>query len=240
MPFQLERPESEGELYLARGDEVDHYRPIMQGDVFGEVAIPGISEHAFAMVITHPCTIRGRDGRLRPLIQMAPVVSYQPVALEAWPDGHYKVCPLPGLDPARPSVHFAARLDEAGMVSSSELSYERRVACLSERGVLLLQQRHIFSLTRADIPIRPHLEQASMHVLVEAELQEDWNLKLVGRRVERGDDFALALRDECIAFDRFLGEPTEAPLREQLKTEHLQAGVRRVVRQEIDRRLEAL
>lgn len=76
-----------------------------------------------------------------------------------------------------------------------------------------------------------------MHVLVEAELQEDWNLKLVGSRVERGDDFASALREESIAFDQFVGQPSEAPLREQLKTEHLQASVRRAVRQEIDRRL---
>lgn len=67
MPLQLERPESEDELYLARGDEVDHYRPVIQGDVFREVAIPGVSEHEFAMIITHPCTIRGRDGQLRPI-----------------------------------------------------------------------------------------------------------------------------------------------------------------------------
>jgi hypothetical protein len=39
----LDSPASEDEIYLARAGEVDPYRPICQGDIFGNVEIPGLA-----------------------------------------------------------------------------------------------------------------------------------------------------------------------------------------------------
>ncbi len=64
---ELESPESAEELYRYRGRDVVLARPIFQGDVFEHVEIPGLDDGpGLAMVMTHPCTMRGKGGLLRP------------------------------------------------------------------------------------------------------------------------------------------------------------------------------
>lgn len=227
----LERPATPDELYLARGNEVGSYRPVLTGDVFSEITIPGVGvPHDLAMVISHPCNMRLGD-RLRDRIQMLPIVAYQDVALEEWVTGsHARVFLLPEsqlLD--SPS---AARFDETGMVPSGELTPDRRRVCLSERGILLLLQRLVFSLCRADIPIE-QFERAIAHVLAEAELLEEWNEKLVP---VRGGDVIEGLATEATAFDEFMKTPSgDTDLRGQLREPYRVPQVRRLVRQEIAR-----
>lgn len=240
MTTQLGRPASEEDLYLARGADVEPFRPVLQGDIFSSVVIPGVDvEHGYAMLASHPCSMR-QGASLRPRLQMIPVVTYQDVPFQQWPLSQYRVFPLPHLDPARPSRHFAAMYEEVGMVKAVELTPDRRAACLSERGILLFQQRQIYNASRADISLAT-LEEASAAVLAEAELLEDWNRALLNRRVETGEEVISALAAEAAEFEAILSSPPEgedASLRDMLKIQHRRPNVRRVVRREIMRRLE--
>ena len=228
----LDRPATADELYLARGGEVEPYRPVLTGDVIGEITIPGVGvPHDSGMVISHPCNMRLGD-RLRDRIQMLPIVQYQDVALDEWVRGsHARVFLLP--ESQLLDSPCAARFDETGMVSSGELTPARRRLCLSERGILLLLQRLVFSLCRADIPIE-QFERAIAHVLAEAELLEEWNERLVPAR---GGDLAAGLAAEATAFEEFMKTANgDTDLRGQLRESHRVSNVRRLVRQEIARR----
>ncbi len=122
------------------------------------------------------------------------------------------------------------------MVSSGELTPDRRRLCLSERGILLLLQRLVFSLCRADIPIE-QFDRAIAHVLAEAELLEEWNERLVPAR---GGDLVAGLAAEATAFDEFMKTAEDGTdLRGQLRESHRVPNVRRLVRQEIARRAAA-
>lgn len=61
MADDLDKPETDDDLYLARGEEVPPARPLMTGDVFAGITIPGVSdEPAAGMAVTHPCSMRER------------------------------------------------------------------------------------------------------------------------------------------------------------------------------------
>ncbi len=240
MATNLGQPDDDDDLYLARGQEVESYRPPMQGDIYKGIKIPGLEDvdYEYVMVIVHPCTMRA-GAQVRARIEVVPVTKYQKVPLRKWPDSHPRVFPLPALVPDEPKEHFAARFDDRGMVPSSALSPDLRIACLSEKGVLLLQQREIFARSRLDVPLDA-LRDASLPVLVEAELQTDWNEDLARLRIERGEDEREALEAEAVAFDDFMSAPHgSGSLRDQLKETHLHAQVRRAVREEIRSRLAA-
>lgn len=238
MATNLGQPDDEDDLYLARGKEVEPYRPLMQGDIFKGISIPGLEdiEYEYVMVMVHPCTMRA-GARVRDRIEMVPVTAYEKVPLRRWPDSHPRVFPLPALLPDQPKVHFAARFDERGMVPSTALTPDLRVAYLSEKGVLLLQQREIFARSRLDVPLDA-LRHASLPVLIEAELQTDWNDDLARRRIDAGEGELEALEAEAIEFDSFLSVThSSGSLREQLRQTHLHAQVRRAVRDEIRARI---
>ena len=143
----------------------------MTGDVFRGPQIPGLDEHELLMVITHPCTMRGKHGALKPKLQALPVKAYQEVPLDKWPDHFFRVMPLPNLQAERESV--AARLDESGMVPSSSLDLDARVACLSELGIKLLLQRYFHCFSRVKVSLEK-LSEALAGPLQEAELLEEW------------------------------------------------------------------
>jgi len=233
--LSLDRPASADELYLARGDEVEPFRPVLTGDVFSGITIPGVLEHELAMVISHPCNMRAGD-RLRERIQMLPIVGYQEIPLEDWSTGsHARIFSLP--ESQLLDGPCAARFDETGMIASVELTPERRRLCLSERGILLLLQRLVYSMCRADIPVEL-FDKAVGHVLAEAELLQEWNEALIPPRTESGDGLVPALAAEATAFDEHMKtEVSGASLRDQLRDPYQRAAVRRAVRAEITRRL---
>jgi hypothetical protein len=231
-------PETEDDLYLARGDEVSPHRPVLQGDIFESVTILGVeTPHNHALVIAHPCSMRA-GPLLKPRLQMVPVIRHDGLQFPQWARGHFGILPLPNL--LLDSDHYAASFEETGMVPTAELVADRRICCLTEGGLLLLQQRYVHHLTRVVVP--PYrLRQVSGPMLTEVELQEDWNTELVEARVERGEDRGVSLAVEAQAFHDFIrsaGREGEVSLQEQLRDALKQSDVRRKVRQEIVRRHE--
>lgn len=234
--MQLDHPPADiDDLYFDRGDPVDPWRPVMPGDVFAGVGLPGLEPHEFLVVITHPCSMRGKHGALVPRLQAVVVRPHQKVAAGQWANGFLRVMPLPGLVPGS-DAFYAAYLNEIGTVKSEELDLANRRASLSDLGVLLLQQRFIANLARVSVK-RSTLEAESAHVFAEAELLEEWLTELAKRRSEAGEDLHAALADESRCFDEFLSSTDrEPPLRVQLLDSATRASVRRAVRAEIDAR----
>ena len=107
--------------------------------------------------------------------------------------------PLPDLlDENRFDAGF---LSEIGTIRGShgQLDLSKRIASLSELGVLLLQQRFIANLARISVKLAT-LDTASAAMLIEAELLADWQETLAKHRVRTGVDLDLALADETRAF----------------------------------------
>lgn len=225
----LDRPRSADELYLARGGEVSSYRPVITGDVFEGVTIPGSDGDAgLAMVLAHPCSMR-RGAHLRSHVQMAPVRRSAPIGLEGW-DGNYGVMPLPELQRAG-EMSYRAFFEEAGRVPTGLLSPdapERRVACLSTQGILLLLQRLTFNMTRVAIDLDTLLQSID-YVLEEVDLLEEWMRNRLVLRA--GDDPGAAIRREEQEFDAVLSQAVDgSTLRDGLRDPKSRAAVRRAVR----------
>ncbi len=240
----LGKPPGLDEIYRARGDEVEIHRPRLQGDVSRGIALPGLDddddddEHSLALIVDHPCSMRS-GVQLRERVQMVRVRPKPDLPKDKWPTGHYCLFPLPELIPGD-KRRYAAFFDEVAMVPHQALQSEGRIACLSELGILLLQQRLVHHLTR--VIVRPEtLREASISILEEADLQEDWSATLA---IPAGiETLADALAREEQAFDEFLGQQHSADgtsRREALKNTMLRSAVRRAVQKEINRRRGAI
>ncbi len=103
--MSLEPAAEPDSLYLAVGEEVNKARPIFTGDIFREVELAGVGTTP-AIVIAHPCSIRGRDGALQEQILVAAVSTHQPEPAAKWSNGFYDRVPLPGL-PLERGFHTA-------------------------------------------------------------------------------------------------------------------------------------
>ncbi|HUB72396.1 MAG TPA: hypothetical protein VL984_18385 [Acidimicrobiales bacterium] len=78
--------------------------------------------------------------------------------------------PLPDLEG---EGHWAAFFDELGRTTTESLLATERLACLSDFGINILQQRLTCHLTRAQIPTRT-FNVAFSNTYEEAELLEEW------------------------------------------------------------------
>jgi hypothetical protein len=199
----LEGPRSADELYLARaadGYGVPLLRPVMTGDVFREIVIPGVDsttgdEGGLAIIVSHPCSMR-RGAILDTHVQMIRVLKCEPIHIEAWPKLYYDRVPLPDLtvviDPDDvtsddPEAEIAVRTQEGahagflnlrGRVPSDELHLHRRIACMTEQGVAFLHQRMAHNDTRY-APEIENLIAVCAPVFAEIELLEQWNEHLI-------------------------------------------------------------
>lgn len=220
----LAAPASIDELYSARGDNVVIARPFLTGDVFAGVVIDADAQDGLVMIVAHPCSMRGAEGRLMPRIVVAPIRPYQHIPFDRWPAGHYKVMPLPGLhrDGDEPR---AVHLLELSAIRSSELSRDGRLLTLTDRGIHILQQRLVYSLTRVEVGLDRLHEQAA-HVLLEAELEEEWVDELVPDATIEG------LSAAATAFMLFM----DSGHRKALTDLTLRSDTVRAVRAEIRRR----
>lgn len=226
----LEAPSDPDALYLARGDEVERLRPVLQGDVFEDAEIPGLPlETTLAVVLTHPCSMRTSGGALRERLAVARVREYRYVAPEDWPTGHYRVLPMPRLRPGHENQHLAADFEMLGTVASSDLLLDRRIACLSDYGIAVLQQRRVHNDTRLVVELEVLHEQAAPN-LEEAELLHEWLEALVSD--PQSDE---EVTEQTAAFDAFLSANHDE-LREQLVEPISRAAVRRKVFAEISAR----
>ncbi len=169
---QLEAPADVNALYLARGEEVERLRPIMQGDVFRNVEIPGIERGlGLAVVLTHPCSMRTRAGLLRPKLLLGRVIEHQNVPPEKWPDGWYRILPLAHLRSATDSL--ALDFEQLGTVSTADIVVSDRVAYLTDYGATVLQQRFLHHLSRVVVALAVLYAQAAPN-FEEADLLYEW------------------------------------------------------------------
>lgn len=136
--------------------------------------------------------------------------------------------PLPGLieDGDEP---YASDLVSIGSVAGTALELDKRVATLSNNGILMLQQRLIMHMTRLEVDI-PTLRKQSAPVLTESELQETW----VSAALRREDNSVTHAVAESMKFQTWLSEG-DPPLRELLDSESNHARLRR----ELAKRLQA-
>lgn len=204
-------------LYDERGD-VGWIRPILQGDVFEDVILPGFDdEPTLVQIVAHPCAMRS-GPHLAQRITVAPVEPFQVVSGSGW-NGNLRVMPLPELFDGE---HFATRFVDVTAASTALLGRSNRIATLSHRGIHVLQQRLIKHYTRLDVELEV-LRRQSAAVLTEAELQEDW-LDQVLAEPDLLDDAAIDA--EVTVFDEWLssGSPSR---RELLENDVNHADVRR-------------
>lgn len=204
-------------LYDERAD-VSRARPLLQGDVFDGIVLPGFGEEPMKVqIVAHPCAMR-TGSNLTPRITVAPVEAHQLVTGTGW-HGNLRVMPLPDLVDG---AHFAARFVDVTACPAELLTRTRRMGTLSHRGMYVLQQRLIKHYTRVEMPLEA-LRSESAAVLTEADLQWGW-LEEVLSDAELGDD--AAIEAEAVAFDVWLGQGNPSP-RMRLRDEIHHADVRR-------------
>jgi hypothetical protein len=226
MPDELEAPASPAELYLARGEEVNIDRPLMQGDVFAEIEIPGVEDGpGYAAVVTHPCSMR-RDGvHLSERLLVARVEAAVPVPLDRWAQGNFKVLPLPELL-GDDSESYALKFDLSGRVASARLMEAERLACLDTLGICLLLQRLVHHQSRVIVPTST-FHEACAAVFEEVDLAEEW--------LEAARSAGEELDAAAVEFHSFLRAPRddERSLQEALHDAARRAHVRRAIRTKI-------
>ena len=209
-------------LYLAVGADINSHRPLFTGDIFPDIEIPGVGPST-AIIIGHPCSIRGKNGQLAERTPVAAVKTHAPVPTKRWSIGYFSMMPLAGL-PAEGEFHVA-HLNLFGLALTSELVTAERLACLSHPGINQLQQRLVFHQTRLEVP-PGKFQQAFDHTYEEAELLEDWATDL-------------SVVDDCpvSSFESWIREGS--PDRQsRLKIREERASIRREMRKEINNRLD--
>ncbi len=218
----LAAPSSIREIYLGYSDDVAIGRPLLTGDVLTDVAVDADDHDGTVMIVAHPCSMRGAQGRLLPRIVVAPIRLYQRIPFESWPEGHFKVMPLPNMLGETDEASRAVHLLELTAVRSENLQREHRILALKDRGIHVLQQRLVYSLTRVEVGLEKLHEQTA-HVLLEAELEEEW----VDELAVEGDPASLSTESEAFATYMDLGH------RADLKDPTRRSDAVRTVRAEI-------
>lgn len=206
-------------LYIARGEEVNRNRPLFTGDVFQDVEIGGIPEPGLAIVVAHPCGFRS-GTKLHPTILMAPVVqSEQPIGASAWTKGYFNRMMLPRL---QGEGLWLADFDSLGRAKTPALDGSLRIACLSEVGLNLLQQRLTYYLTRAEIETYVFHDAFSQFV-EEADLLEEWTNTLT--------DSGYTGEEAVALFEKFIRSGT--PMRQaELRNKQRRSAIRAESRNE--------
>lgn len=185
-------------LYDQRGD-VSWSRPLLQGDVFDGIVLPGFGDDPrMVQIVAHPCAMR-KGPELLPRITVAPVESYAKVTSQKDWDGNLRVMPLAELIDGK---HYATRFVDVTAAPADLLTPGRRIATLSNRGIYVLQQRLIKHYTRFEVDLGA-LRSQSAPVLEEAQQQWDW-IETVLTHDELSDEAKIEAEGKL--FDAWLGE----------------------------------
>lgn len=205
-------------LYRVRGPDVSPYRPFFTGDVLENLPIPGIQDNGAAMILAHPCSMRGRSARLLDRILVAAVQPHDPVPAHKWAQGYYDRMPLPECMGSG-SGFFVAQLDDVGKAKRDDIVTACRLACLSPVGVNMLQQRLVHHLTRVEIPTST-IWEAFAHTYEEADLLEEWTEDLNGVLIpsDAATEFDAWIRTEARQ-ERLRDPQHRAPIRSELRAE---------------------
>ena len=204
-------------MYDERGD-VSRARPLLQGDVFDHIVLPGFGEEPRKVqIVAHPCAMR-IGANLTPRVTVAPIEPHGPIIGKGW-DGSHRLMPLAELAGGE---HFATKFVDVTACPTELLTRDRRIATLSHQGIYVLQQRLIRHYTRAEMPLEL-LRARSAPVLTEADLLWDW-LERVLSEEEVLDD--VALDAEAGAFEDWMRDGAPSP-QDRLRTEIHHTDVRR-------------
>jgi hypothetical protein len=212
----MDQIESES-LYDERGN-VSWARPLLQGDVFDGIVLPGFGDQPMKVqIINHPCAMR-IGANLTPRITVAPVEPHPRVGGPEW-GGNLRVMPLPELIDEK---HFVTKFVDVTAAPAELLTRPRRIATLSHQGIYILQQRLIKHYTRVEMSLEL-LRRESAAVLTEGVLQWDW-IEDVLTEAELADESAIEA--EAKVFDTWLGEG-DPSRRELLRNEIHHTDVRK-------------
>lgn len=230
-PTDLDGPTDDQDLYeIPFGEPDDDLRPVCQGDVYRGICLPTYDgEHDHVILATHPCSMR-EGAHLRARVQAFAVVRHRHVDPARWPTSFKKVMPLPSLGS---NEHRAGQLVDTGPVTPEQLANATRVATLSPRGILLLQQRIIWTLAHTAVRLDTLAEHTGP-ALAELELLEYWNEQHCGHL--KSADRVSALAQTAQDFEDYMTNE----LRAQLASPERIAAARIQIRDEGRRRGEAL
>jgi hypothetical protein len=192
-------------MYL---EEVSPFRPILTGDIFRGVTVPGAEmddEPTLAMVIGHPSGMRS-GAMLNARIRTAPVVTDPRLSAKKAATHISDIFGLPRLsdfthDECKvDSGPWGVRVDLSAPVLTELFTPEARCACLSPKGIALLVQCVVNSDTR--VLVREDTISTKLAPkLLEIEWLENWNEDLVRPRVEAGGDLVTELLSAAIEFE---------------------------------------
>ena len=158
-------------------DEPPTYRPIGPGDVFRGVTLDHLAApfSGAVMVVGHPCSLR-RGLVLQADLPVAPLVEQGvPTRRHASTD---RLLPVRKLLPPGSETHHVVDLTLATTIPADRLDMAQRCACLSNAGIVALQQRVVGNLVRVKVPpgmITKHCRGP----LTELELWKDWRAEIV-------------------------------------------------------------
>lgn len=215
-------------LYDECGD-VSWARPLLQGDVFDDIVLPGFGDEPMKVqIVSHPCAMR-RGPDLHPRITVAPVEPHAHVSGRGW-DGNLRVMPLPEL---LDDAHYATKFIDVTAAPAELLTRSRRIATLSHQGIYILQQRLTKHYTRVTMPLEL-LRRESAPVLVEAELQWEWIETIVPEGQLTNES---TIDAEAAVFDAWLGDG-DPSRRERLRSEIHHPDLRRESQREARTRAE--
>ena len=234
MAGELEAPNSAGEIYLSRGDEVAPARPLFTGDIFQLPAVPGLRDDGApdaVILLQHPCAFRTDGVDLAPRLLVAEVSHGTSVTSPGQWKGSFRIMPLPAPadadagDLGAMSAHF----DRLLVMRPEELEGGfTRVACLSDVGVNLLLQRWVHHNSRVIVPTHLFAE-VTAGPSAEVEITEEW----IADRMAAGVTPSDAAR-EC---HTFLRAKTSGDISRQdaLADPQRRSEVRRAARAEVKR-----
>lgn len=233
---ELDAPVDPEELYRDRGD-IPVAVPLMQGDVFDGIVVPGLSADPITVqVLLHPCSMRN-GATLRHRIAVAPVdvlpggySSKAAAAQRLWATKHVNRMLLPEL--REDTTAYAADFLDTAPVAASDLVLGQRIATLSNAGVVLLQQRMVYSFTRTHPP-KQDFEAALEPNFTELEMQESWvECAWPGATAEAAEGLQEAITD----FHAWLDE-NDGERRRKLSVGSTHSALRRELAAELRRRL---
>ncbi|MDQ6840195.1 MAG: hypothetical protein M3137_18150 [Actinomycetota bacterium] len=167
-----------------------------------------MQDEGLAIVVAHPCSFRLNEGHLADRLLVARVEPAVKQGANAWRSRFLDRMPLADLDG---DGHWVGHLDKIGRSLTSDLERAERIACLSEFGVNMLQQRLTCHLTRAEVPTAT-FNEAFSHTFHEADLIEDWTDTLVAvgwTQARAAAEFETFIRDGTPSLQAKLLDPQQ-------------------------------
>jgi hypothetical protein len=166
----LEVPRSYEALFDCFNEDPGLARPVMTGDIFKNLET--LDGKVNAMVVSHPCTMRGEGGVLGSRILVAKIREHKEIDKADLAENHFSFFPF-GTHPVKERKHGVVDFNATYPCTGDSLRDAERVACLNSYGLSVLHQRYVYFLTR--VSIKPaEFDAALRSPLLEAELLQDW------------------------------------------------------------------